>query len=360
MSQHSFEQSIYKVMTAGGSGTSFYLKDKNIFVTNYHVVGPYKKVSLQDQFGVRHLATVVLVNPQEDVAFLKVDGMFDHAQLELHDDNSGLQQGDKVFIAGYPFGMPFTVTEGVVSAPSQLVDGRKFIQTDAAVNPGNSGGPMLNAAGKVIGITSSKFNNADNMGFAIPVTTLTEEFNALGQLTGDSFHLVCDSCAALIAERSEFCLNCGQNIDVKYFDEPVLSELSAFCEQAIAGLGLNPVLARQGQEFWAFHVDSALVRLFVYNNTYLYATSPINQLPIQTMGPFLEELLSTDMAPYQLGIQDKEVFISYRVYITDIFSARQKEINANITGLFKKANEVDDLFVQKFGAKYSIHSLKNK
>ncbi|NOT76252.1 MAG: trypsin-like serine protease [Cyclobacteriaceae bacterium] len=356
---HAFEQSIYKVMTASGSGTSFYLKDKNIFVTNYHVVGNSKTVSLQDKEGNRHLAKVVLVNPQEDVAFLSVDKKFDIPQLELHDD-SALQQGDKVFVAGYPFGMPFTVTEGTVSAPSQLMSGRKFIQTDAAVNPGNSGGPMINAHGKVIGITTSKFNNADNMGFAVPISTLTEEFNALSKVSGTTFNLVCDSCAALINERSEFCLSCGQNIDVKYFDEPVLSDISNFCERAIAGLGVNPVLARQGTEFWEFHVDSAMVRLFVYNNSYLYATSPINQLPMQNMGPLLEELLSADVGVYQLGVHDKEVFISYRVYITDIFSSRQNEINANITGLFKKANEIDDEFVKKFGCKYSVHSLKNK
>ncbi len=359
MPQNSFEQSIFKVMTASGSGTGFYLKDKNIFVTNYHVVGQYKKVSLQDKNGKRHLATVLVVNPQEDVAFLRVDGEFDLPQLELHDDST-LKQGDKVFVAGYPFGMPFTVTEGVVSAPSQLVDGRKFIQTDAAVNPGNSGGPMINANGKVIGITSSKFNNADNMGFAVPVATLTEEFNALNNVVGSSFNLVCDSCATLISEKIEFCLSCGQNIDVKYFDEPLLSDLSIFCERAIAGLGINPVLARQGQEFWEFHVDSALVRLFVFNNSYLYATSPLNQLPMQNMGPLLEELLSADVSPYQLGVQGKELFISYRVYITDIFSSRQGEINANITGLFKKANEMDDYFVQKFGCNYSIYSLKSK
>ncbi len=240
------------------------------------------------------------------------------------------------------------------------MDGRKFIQTDAAVNPGNSGGPMLNAAGKVIGITTSKFNNADNMGFAVPIATLTEEFDALNHVSGNSFNMVCDSCAALISQRSEFCSSCGQNIDVKFFDEPLLSDFANFCENAIAGLGINPILARVGQEFWEFHVDSALVRLFVYNNNYLYATSPLNQLPMQNMGPLLDELLSADVAPFQLGVQGKELFISYRVYISDIFSSKQKEINANITGLFKKANEMDDYFVQKFGCKYSIYSLKNK
>jgi len=354
-----FEQSIFKVMTAGGSGTSFYLKDKNVFVTNYHVVSNYKKVSLQDKNGMRYLATVVVVNPHEDVAFLRTEEKFDIPQLDLYDDAS-LKQGDKVFVAGYPFGMPFTVTEGVISAPSQLMDGRKFIQTDAAVNPGNSGGPMINGAGKIIGITTSKFNNADNMGFAVPISTLVEEFNALQKLTANTFNMVCDSCASLISERLEYCNNCGQNIDMKYFDEPVLSDLAVFCELAIAGLGINPVLTRQGNEYWEFHVGSSLVRLFVYDRNYLYATSPINQLPMQNMGPLLEELLSLNVAPYMLGVYQKEIFVSYRVHISDIFSPKQGEINAKITGLFNKANELDDYFVEKFGCNYSVHSLKNK
>lgn len=354
-----FEQSIFKVMTASGSGTSFYLKDKNVFVTNYHVVGNHKKVSLQDRNGMRYLATVVVVNPQEDVAFLRTEEILDIPQLDLYDDSS-LKQGDKVYVAGYPFGMPFTVTEGVISAPSQLMDGRSFIQTDAAVNPGNSGGPMINGSGKVIGITTSKFNNADNMGFAVPVSTLVEEFNALQQVSANTFNMVCDSCASLISERLEYCNNCGQNIDVKYFDEPVLSDLAIFCERAIAGLGINPVLTRQGNEFWEFHVGSSLVRLFVYDRNYLYATSPINQLPMQNMGPLLEEILSKDVKPYQLGVYNKEIFVSYRVHITDVFSPKQALINTNITGLFNKANELDDYFVEKFGCNYSVHSLKNK
>jgi len=134
MAQHIFESAIFKVNTASGSGTSFYLKDKKIFVTNYHVVGSYKQVSLQDGTGARYLATVVLVNPNEDVAFLRTEEEFDLPQLDLHPDDS-LRQGDKVYVAGYPFGMPFTVTEGVISAPSQLMQGKNYIQTDAAVNP---------------------------------------------------------------------------------------------------------------------------------------------------------------------------------------------------------------------------------
>jgi hypothetical protein len=359
MSHHPFEPAIFKVMTASGSGTSFYLKDKKIFVTNYHVVGPHKRVSLQDRNGARYLANVLLVNPQEDVAFLRTEEEFDIPQLNLHQD-AALRQGERVYVAGYPFGMPFTVTEGVVSAPNQLMQGRNYIQTDAAVNPGNSGGPMLNSEGKVIAITTSKFNNADNMGFGVPISTLVEEFSALEQVNGTSFNLVCDSCAALISERSEYCNSCGQNIDLKYFDEPLLTDLAMFCERSIENLGINPVLTRQGHEFWEFHVGSSLVRLFVYDRNYLYATSPINQLPQQNMGPLLEEILSLDVWPFKLGIYQKEIFISYRVHISDVFSPKQNEVGQNITGLFNKANELDDYFVEKFGCKYSVHSHKNK
>ncbi len=359
MSQHIFEQSIFKVNTASGSGTSFYLKDKGVFVTNYHVVGPYKQVSLQDKKGSRYLANVILVNPHEDVAFLKTEETFDVPLLEL---NSGepVRQGDKVFVAGYPFGMPFTVTEGVISAANQNMGGRFYIQTDAAVNPGNSGGPMIDAKGRIIAITTSKFSQADNMGFGVPVTSLAEEFKALQQVQSNSFNLVCDSCAALISDRSEYCNNCGQTIDLKYYDEPPLSDLARFCEGSIASLGMNPVLTRQGHEFWEFYVGSSLVRLFVYNRSYLYATSPINELPNQNMGGLLDDLLSMDIAPFQLGIQQKEIFTSYRVHMSDVFSPRQQEISNNITNFFNKANELDDYFVEKFGCRYSVWSLKNR
>jgi serine protease Do len=358
MTQQIPEQCIFKVNTASGSGTSFYLKDKNIFVTNYHVVGAYKQVSVQDQVGNRYLATVVLANPHEDLAFLRTTEKFNVPQLELHAGDP-LRQGDKVFVAGYPFGMPFTVTEGVVSAPNQPMEGKSYIQTDAAVNPGNSGGPMISDQGKVIAITTSKFKNADNMGFGVPVQLLEEEFKLLPQLN-NHFNLVCGSCSALISEPVEYCNNCGQGIDVNYFNEPMLTDLGAFCEKAIAGLGTNPVLTRQGYEFWEFYVGSSQVRLFVYNQNYLYATSPLTQLPKQNIGQLLEELLSLNVQPFQLGLYNNEVYVSYRVHISDIFSPRQNEISNNITAVFNKANELDDYFVSKYGCEYSVHSRKGK
>lgn len=357
MSHSTFEQAIFKVNTASGSGSCFYLTDKNIFVTNYHVVGTHKKVSVEDRYGRRYLANVLLANPHEDVAFLRTSETFDIPQLSLK-EHTHLRQGDKVYVAGYPYGMPFVVTEGVVSAPNQLMNGRSYIQTDAAVNPGNSGGPMIDKNGAIIAITTSKFTNADNMGFGVPVSLLQEEFNALSSVNANAFNLICDSCSSVIVDRIEYCSHCGQNITLTYFDEPVLSDLAMFCESAIRDLGVEPVIARQGQQFWEFHNGSSQVRLFVYNENYLYATSPTNQLPSQNMGPFLEELLTKDVSPYTLGVYGKEMFISYRVHISDVFSKQQDDIRNNIAGMFRKADELDNYFFEKFGCPFSVHSAK--
>lgn len=356
--QHNFEPFVFKVLTASGSGSSFYLRDKKIFVTNYHVVGQYKNVSLQDPSGTRHLAKVILANPFEDIAFLRVAQDFDVPSLSLQ--MNPVTRGEQVYVAGFPFGMPFTVTEGIVSAPSQLMSGKSYLQTDAAVNPGNSGGPVFNVNGEVIGITTSKFTSADNMGFAVPISTLIEEFDSLPHLRENSFNLVCESCQALIQDRSAYCNNCGQNIDEKLFDEPSLTDLALFCEQALTELGVNPVLARQGHEFWEFYHGSSLVRMFVYNQGYLYVTAPINQLPTQNMQALLEELTAKNIDPYKLGIWEKEIYVSYRVHISDVFGPRHQEVKQNIAGLYRKANELDDYFVDTFGCKFSVHSLKNR
>ena len=167
MDQNIF-QTVYKVNHAGGSGSCFYLKKHDLFVTNYHVVEGFRQVALEDNQKNRYLANIVLVNPILDIALLSAEGDFT-ALPEISLACTEVTLGQKINVAGYPFGMPFTATEGTVSSPKQLMDDSYYIQTDAAVNPGNSGGPMFNQNGEVVAITTSKLTNADNMGFGIPI-----------------------------------------------------------------------------------------------------------------------------------------------------------------------------------------------
>lgn len=350
---------VYKVNHAGGSGSCFYLKSLGLFVTNYHVVEGFRRVALQDNDRNAFLANVVLVNPDLDIALLKGDGDFSALPEIALPERGEVSIGQRINVGGYPFGMPFTVTEGTVSSPKQLMENHYYIQTDAAVNPGNSGGPMLNDKGELVAITVSKFNDADNMGFGIPVDTLRTLLDTLEGLDTDAFHVQCGSCDELIDHPEEYCPSCGDKLPENVFKEYSLTDLAVFCEEAIRDMGIDPVLARVGYESWKFHKGSSEIRMFVYQRSYLFCTSPINVLPKKNLEPVLTFLLGDDHGPYKMGIEGNQIYIAYRVHISDVFSEHGTEVKKNLTDLAFKADELDNYLADTFGCELSEYAKKD-
>lgn len=351
----SIEDSVYKINTANGSGTGFYSHQGNVIITNYHVISGCLNVSIEGQDKNRHLAEVVYVNSGKDIAFLKVESLPKPVKTVITEHATENASRDKVIVLGYPFGMPFTITEGIISNPRQIIDGSNFIQTDAAINPGNSGGPVVNERGELIGIVTSKFTEADNMGFAIPMETLREELEIVEELS-NTLTVGCHSCNGLIEEKTNYCPNCGNDIDEQLFEENPLSDFSVKVEEAISKLNIDPVLARTGRERWYFHQGSAEIRMFVYDNNYLFATSPLNNLPRKNLAEIYEYILTEDTGEHKLSISKNQIFLSYRVHISDLYSDNKDQILENLAQLAIKADELDDVFVNDFGAKMTHFS----
>lgn len=358
MEQNIFK-AVYKVNHAGGSGSCFYLKNYDLFVTNYHVVEGFREVALQDNDKNRFYARVVLVNPARDIALLKADGDFSALPEIALSALDEVSIGQRINVAGYPFGMPFTVTEGTVSSPRQLMNDSYYIQTDAAVNPGNSGGPMFNDSNELVAITVSKLNNADNMGFGIPVASLRELLEQIADLDTSIFNVQCNSCDEFISEEEEYCPSCGDKLPENVFKERTLTDLAVFCEEAIEAMGINPVLARVGYESWVFHKGSSEIRMFVYNRQYLFCTSPLNVLPKKNLEPVLSYLLNADVRPYQFGLDGNQIYISYRIHISDVFSEYGEEVQKNLTNMAFKADELDNYLADTFGCEFSEYAKKD-
>jgi serine protease Do len=163
-----------RAYTSQSLGSGFVWSKDGIIVTNNHVVQGASRITVNLNDGTQYPAKLIGVDPDSDLAVLRVDGKeFTAASVGTSAD---LMIGETVVAVGNPFGLSGTVTTGVVSAlgrsvPSQE-EGRTFtdfIQTDASINPGNSGGPLLNIEGKVIGINVAIYAQAQNIGFAIPV-----------------------------------------------------------------------------------------------------------------------------------------------------------------------------------------------
>lgn len=356
MEQSNIHQSIFKVNHSGGSGSCFYLKSLDLFVTNYHVIDGFHTVAILDNDRNPYRARVVVANPGLDIALLAAEGDFSSLpDISLAQDDA-MAIGRKVYVAGYPYGMPFTITEGAVSSPKQLMQGQYYLQTDAAVNPGNSGGPMLNDKNEVVGVTVSKFSEADNMGFGIRVETLRKMIDSLGEIDRNHFHVQCAGCDELIAEEEEFCPSCGDKLPDGVFELREESPLCAFVESAIAQMGIDPVLARDGYDSWLFHKGSSEIRIFVYDGTYLFSTSPINLLPKKDVEPVLDYMLSEDFGPYKLGIEGRQIYIAYRIHLSDISEESEEEIRRNIVNLALKADEMDNMMIERFGCEFSEYS----
>jgi serine protease Do len=156
-------------------GTGFFISPDGYILTNNHMVEKDKttRVTITTTSGDEYVAKIVGTDPPTDLALLKIDAKaMPFAELG---DSSLVKVGEWVLAIGNPLGMDNTVTAGIVSYKGRSIDGQSyqdFIQTDAAINRGNSGGPLINMRGEVIGITSSiltsGFAGNIGIGFAIP------------------------------------------------------------------------------------------------------------------------------------------------------------------------------------------------
>jgi putative serine protease PepD len=172
-----------KVDTPQGQalGSGFVIDSEGHIVTNDHVVADASSISVEFADGATYDAQLVGADPSTDVAVVKVDAPSSELKPVQFGDSSAVQVGDNVVAIGSPLGLDETVTSGIVSALNRTITSpndfaiNDAIQTDAAINHGNSGGPLLNSSGQVIGINSqidSDSGGNDGIGFAVPSNTV--------------------------------------------------------------------------------------------------------------------------------------------------------------------------------------------
>lgn len=160
------------VETEEGHGSGFLISDDGYIFTNAHVIGENKEAIVKLSNGKKKIGTLVKKGAGPlDIAVLSIDGDdYDYLQLS----GKTCSEGDEVIVMGSPLGFQETTTKGIVSNANRPVKDVKYIQTDTAINSGNSGGPLINKKGRVVGITTMKLNdyndnNVEGMGFAIDI-----------------------------------------------------------------------------------------------------------------------------------------------------------------------------------------------
>jgi serine protease Do len=169
-----------------GVGSGFIVDPKGIILTNYHVVQGMSGIMVKLQSGEQLRGTVIGTDEETDVAVIKVTAANKDLPAVTLGNSDDAQVGDWVLAIGSPFGLEQTVTAGIISTKERQTDPgasfRRFIQTDAAINRGNSGGPLVNMRGEVIGINSqiaTSTGDYNGIGFALPSNIASSVFKQL-------------------------------------------------------------------------------------------------------------------------------------------------------------------------------------
>ena len=180
---------LHPVPQESGTGSGAILDENGHIVTNYHVIEAATRLEVTLADKTKHPATVVGTDPNNDLALLKIDPGNERLTPIPLGDSKKLKVGQKVLAIGNPYGLQRTLTTGIISSLGREIEAENgriiedVIQTDAAVNPGNSGGPLLNTNGQMIGLNTAILSPANSgsigIGFAVSATTIQRVANDL-------------------------------------------------------------------------------------------------------------------------------------------------------------------------------------
>jgi serine protease Do len=218
-----------------GQGSGFIVSADGTILTNAHVVRDAKTVTVKLSDRREFSAKVLGSDPATDIAVLKVDAK--NLPVVALGDPKAMQVGDWVLAIGAPYGFEQTATQGIVSAKGRSLPGDSvvpFIQTDAAVNPGNSGGPLFDAGGRVVGINAQIYSQSggfQGLAFAIPIDValrVKDQLVAKGHVDHARMGVVLQDLSAPLAE----------SFGLKSPDGALVSSVAP--KSAAAGAGLEP------------------------------------------------------------------------------------------------------------------------
>ena len=167
--------SVFVIYSENSMGSGFAIGE-NCIITNAHVIDDRNNIIVKSYDGQNYEGFVVDINTEIDIAILCIDNV----TLTPIALTTNINIGDDVYAIGAPNSMSYTLTKGVVSSKERKIGQNIYIQPDAAINEGNSGGPLLNESGNVIGINTLKLMDSEGIGLSIPAGVITEYIKKTG------------------------------------------------------------------------------------------------------------------------------------------------------------------------------------
>jgi len=335
-------------------GTGFYLGEYDLIVTNEHVIRGNDQVVINGHTFEEHLSKVLFVDEHLDLAFLDASKLSQSAKGKISEMSSP-KIGEEILAVGHPFGLKFSFTKGIVSNPKVVKNNLEFIQHDAALNPGNSGGPLVNNKGEIIGVNSFSIVNGNSIGFSLPIHYVKENIDKF-IATGKQISAICTSCQTIVSEakiENKYCFNCGCEVKLPNVVEEYLPlGMGVTIEAMLTNLGYDVQLSRRGLNTWEVKRGSAVIKISYHEDTGLimgdaYLCTIPNTGILSVYNMLLKENFTLDGLTFSVRGQD--IILSLLIY-DKYFDDMTSQLFFN--ELFDKADHYDNILVEEFGASW--------
>ena len=349
-----FRNVVIQIATPYSKGTGFYLKDSELIVTNEHVVRGNQEVVIDGNTIDRQMVAVVYVDQKFDLAFLAAPKKANIPQVPFS-KKEHITNGEPIIAIGHPFGLKFTSTQGIISNAFHQLNDITYFQHDAALNPGNSGGPLLDMRGHIIGVNTFVIRDGENIGFSLPASYLEAAIKEF-EYQPNSSAARCSSCSNIVYDstvQDKYCPFCGATVMLPSKEEayePV--GVSKTIETLLTKTGHDIKLARRGPSNWEIHQGSAQINITYHEKTGLIIGDAfLCNLPKDRIKPIYRYLLKQNYIieglTFSVNPKGHEIILSLLIY------DRYLNVETGIKlfkHLFEKADHFDNVLVEEYGA----------
>ena len=349
-----YREALVQIATPYSTGTGCYLSGYGLVVTNEHIVRDNKEVVLMGRSLPKQIGRVVFLDTNHDLAFVRpTDSSAMSSSVQLA--SASVYVGEKVIAIGHPFGLELTVTKGIVSSLRHELAGVNFIKHDATLQPGNSGGPLVNIEGAVVGINTFLIKRGENTAYALPSTKLLASLQAYEQ-SGADIAVVCTSCNSVTPDNGAstlYCSSCGAEVtSIRQIRDFEPRGAQRTIEQMLHQLGYSVDLCRTGPSKWSIKKGSAKISISYHEKTGLIVGDAyLCQLPKEGVIDLYQYLLQQNYTLDSLtfSVKEDDVIISLLIY--DQYFNRDTAAPL-FEQLFQSADHYDNILVEKFAARW--------
>lgn len=349
---HKYRDVVVQIATPFSVGTGFYLKEYKLIITNEHVVRGNKDVVIESKGIARKISKVKYLDVKHDLAFIEGPEHFEGQEVFLH-ETENYDQGDPVLAIGHPFGLKYTATQGIISNVMHQQNELFYIQHDAALNPGNSGGPLVNEMGEVLGVNTFIIQNGQSIGFSLPARYLKQSLDDYLSGSGKT-GVRCGSCSNIVFEpnsEDKYCPFCGSEITmISDIEDYIPTGIRMEIEQVLEQLGYQVNLTRRGPFNWEIERGSAKIMLSYHEDSGIIAGDAfLCSLPKENIKEIYVFLLQQNyiLEGLSFGILKQDIILSVQIFDHSF----KPEIGLLVFNeLFEQANKYDDILLKDFGA----------